>query len=122
LMAEAKVLAGARPPSSLSKVDPAAVRAYLGRYDSAPLGEVSLSLRGDRLVLDAGQLSSELRPLADGGTKAVYLLYDPPLSLFSEAYGTTVSFTGGANEPRMTIAVPASVTGPEQEFVFNPQR
>ncbi len=122
LMAQAEALAASRPPPALGKVEPAAIAPYLGRYDQAELGEVSLSLRGDRLVLDAGELSSELRPLADGGTNIVYLLHDPPLSLFSEVYGATVRFTGGVQEPRMTITVPASVTGPEQQFVFGSHR
>jgi CubicO group peptidase (beta-lactamase class C family) len=122
LMARATALAASRPPPALGKVEPAAIAPYLGRYDSAELGEVSLSLRGDRLVLDVGELSSELRPLADAGAETVYLLHDPPLSLFSEAYGATVRFTGGAQAPRLTITVPASVTGPEQEFVFTPHR
>jgi CubicO group peptidase (beta-lactamase class C family) len=122
LMAQAGALAASRPPPALGTVEPAAIAPYLGRYDSAALGEVSLSLRGDRLVLDAGELSSELRPLADGGAQTVYLLHDPPLSLFSEAYGATVRFSGGAQAPRMTITVPASVTGPAQEFVFTPLR
>jgi hypothetical protein len=122
LMAQAEALAASRPPPALGTVDPAAMAPYLGRYDSAELGEVSLSLRGDRLVLDAGELSSELRPLADGGAQSVYLLHDPPLSLFSEAYGATVRFTGGTQAPRMTITVPASITGSEQEFVFTPLR
>ena len=122
LTAQAKALSAARPPPSLGKVEPAVVAPYLGRYDNTELGEVSLSLRGDRLVLDTGQLNSELRPLADGGAKTVYLLHDPPLSLFSEAYGATVNLTGGAEEPRMTIRVPASVTGPEQKFVFKRHR
>jgi CubicO group peptidase (beta-lactamase class C family) len=121
LMAQAEALAASRPPRSLGKLEPAAVAPYLGRYASAGLGEVSLSLRGDRLVLDAGELNSELRPLAAGGAETVYLLHDPPLSLFSEAYGATVSFSGGAQEPRMTITIPASVTGPEQVFVFTPR-
>jgi CubicO group peptidase (beta-lactamase class C family) len=121
VMAQAEALAASRPPTSLGTVEPAAIAPYLGRYDSAELGEVSLSLRGDRLVLDAGELNSELRPLADGSAETSYALYDPPLSLFSEAYGATVSFTGGARAPRMTITLPASVTGPEQQFVFSLQ-
>jgi CubicO group peptidase (beta-lactamase class C family) len=122
LMAQADALAASRPPPALGTVEPAAIAPYLGRYDSAELGAVSLSLRGDRLVLDTGELSSELRPLDDGGAQTVYLLHDPPLALFSQAYGATVRFTGGAQAPRMTITVPASVTGPEQEFVFTPLR
>jgi hypothetical protein len=121
-MAQATALAASRPPPSLGTVEPAPIAPYLGRYDNAELGEVSLSLRGDRLILDAGELNSELRPLADGGAETVYLLHDPPLSLFSEACGATVRFTGGAQAPRLTITVPAKVTGPEQEFVFTPHR
>ena len=82
---------------------------------------MTVSLRGDRLVLDAGELSSELRPRAAGGGETVYLFHDPPLSLFSEAYGVTVKLTGGREDPRMIIAVPASVTGPEQRFLFQPR-
>jgi len=122
LTAQAQALAASRPRPALGTVEPAAIAPYLGRYDNAALGNVSLSLRGDRLVLDLGELSSELRPLADGGAKTAYLLHDPPLSLFSEVYGVTVTFSGGAQEPRMTITVPASVTGPEEEFVFTPHR
>jgi CubicO group peptidase (beta-lactamase class C family) len=122
IMAQSKKLTLARSPPSLGKFDPPTVAPYLGRYDNARLGEVSLFLRDDRLVLDAGEFKSELRPLADGGAKTVYLLHDPPLSLFSEVYGATVSFTGGVSKPRMTITVPASVTGPEQLFVFKPHQ
>jgi CubicO group peptidase (beta-lactamase class C family) len=118
LAVQAKASAASRP--ALGEVEPTVIAPYLGRYDSRELGEVRLSLRDDRLILDSGELSTELRPLADRRGETVYLLHDPPLSLFSEAYGATVSFAGGANEPRMTIAVPASITGSEQKFVFKP--
>jgi hypothetical protein len=51
-----------------------------------------------------------------------YLLHDPPLALFSAAYGATLSVTGGADAPRMIVTVPGSITGPEQEFVFGVRR
>jgi hypothetical protein len=51
----------------------------------------------------AKPIPGKLRPLADGGAKTLCLLHDPPLSFFSEAYGATLSFTGNASEPRMTI-------------------
>lgn len=120
LTALAEASAAARAPIALGTVDPAVVAPYLGGYANEALGEVSVTMRGGRLVLDAGELSSELRPRAGGGAEAVYLLHDPPLSLFSEAYGATVTFTGGADAPRMTIAVPASVTGPAQTYRFEP--
>jgi hypothetical protein len=50
----------------------------------------------------------------------VCLLHDPPLSFYSEAYGTMVSFTGGVNEPRVTLTIPGNPTGPEQTYVFVP--
>jgi CubicO group peptidase (beta-lactamase class C family) len=112
--------AAARSLPALGKVDPAAVTPYLGRYKDPDLGEVTIVLRGGRLILDAGELSSELRPRADGGGEVVYLLHDPPLSLFSEVYGATLTFTGAPEAPRLTLALPASVTGPAQTFVFAP--
>ena len=122
LAAQAKTAAAAPPSHMLGKIDPVAVAAYLGGYDNAELGEISLSRRGDRLVLDTGEITSELRPLAGQDDGTVYLLHDPPLSLFSAAYGVTVALTGGSAEPRLTIKVPASVTGPSEEFVFTPHR
>ena len=122
LAAQAKTLATTQPSRNLGQVNPAAVAPYLGRYGNPELGDVSLSLRGSRLVLDVGELNTELRPLAASGAETVYLLHDPPLSLFSEVYQAVVSLAGGSSEPRVTITVPASVTGPEQEFVFKPHR
>lgn len=120
LSALVEVRAAARPPLKPS-VDPAAIAPYLGRFTHPTLGEVTITSRGDRLFLDAGELASELRARAVDGTGAgVYLLHDPPLSFFSEAYGATVSFTGGIARPRMTLTIPSSPTGPEQTYVFEP--
>ncbi len=121
LQAQAEALAAERPLPALGAVDAAAVAPYLGRYANAELGEVSLALQGDRLILDLGDLRTELRPLAEAGAEPVYLLHDPPLSLFSEAYGVTLAFTGSGGERQITITVPASVTGPAQTFVLKPE-
>jgi CubicO group peptidase (beta-lactamase class C family) len=120
LAALTETTAAARAPLTLGAVDPDAVAPYVGRYRNSALGEVSISMRGNRLVLDAGELSSELRPLSDDGGETVYILHDPPLSLFSEAYGATVRFSGGGDAPQLTITVPASITGPEQSYRFEP--
>ncbi len=111
--------ATAREPRALARVDPDAVAPYLGRYTHAALGEVMVTFRDGRLLLDTGALVSELRPLANAAEPA-YLLHDPPLSLFSEAYGAAVRFTWAADAPRLTITIPARVTGPAQEFDFVP--
>jgi hypothetical protein len=103
----------------LGPIDPTAVAPYLGRYAHPELGAATVSLRGDRLVLNVGELGSELRTRAtDAGSDTAYLLHDPPLSLFSEA-GATISFDGGAT-PRVTFTIPANPTGPEQTYVFEP--
>jgi CubicO group peptidase (beta-lactamase class C family) len=120
LFALAQARAAGRPQLA-SHVDSAAVAPYLGRYTQPTLGEVRITSRGDRLVLDAGELATELRARATDGPKAsVYLLHDPPLSFYSEAYGATVCFTGGVNEPRVTLTIPGNPTGPEQTYVFEP--
>jgi CubicO group peptidase (beta-lactamase class C family) len=116
--AQSKVVAAARPLPKLGKIDAAQVQPYLGRYQNVELGAVKLLLRNGRLVLDAGQVSSELRPAAGEGVEPVYLLRDPPLSLFSAAYGVTITLTGAPQQPTIGLSVPASVTGPAQEFVF----
>ena len=110
-------------PHLASHVDPAAVAPYLGRYTHPTLGEMTITLRGGRLVLDAGGLASELRRRTVDGPRAnVYLLHDPPLSFYSEAYGATVSFEGGSDEPRVSLTIPHNPTGPEQTYVFEPSR
>jgi CubicO group peptidase (beta-lactamase class C family) len=43
-------------------------------------------------------------------------------ALYSEAYGATVSFTGGIQQPRVTLTIPGNPTGPEQAYVFEPSR
>lgn len=72
-------------------------------------------MRNGRLPIDTWELSSELRPVADD--PATLLLADPPLSLFSEAYGASMTFSGN-DGAELIIAIPASITGPEQSFVF----
>jgi hypothetical protein len=102
-----------------SSLDAAAMAPYLGGYASLELGEVWLSFRAGRLVLDAGELSSELRPRqTDGAGPTTYLFQDPPLSLISEGNFGAVSFEGGDSQPRMLLDIPANPTGPERTFVF----
>ena len=113
--------ATARPTLALGEVDPTAVAPYLGRYVHPALGEVTIALRGDKLVLETGEVNSELRLRADdGGGATAYLLHDPPLSLYSEAYGVTVGFAGAPDAIRLIITVPANVTSAEQVYIFEP--
>jgi CubicO group peptidase (beta-lactamase class C family) len=63
LLALAQARAAGRPQLA-SHVDPGAVAPYLGRYTQPTLGEVTITWRGDRLVLDAGERATELRARA----------------------------------------------------------
>lgn len=108
-----------RPAVALGQLDPAAVAPYAGAYVEPTLGEVTVSLQGDALVLDTGEVTTTLSPLA--GTDAdtpVYLFHDPPLSLYAEAYGVSVSFAGAPDAPQLVITVPSNVTGAQEEMVF----
>jgi CubicO group peptidase (beta-lactamase class C family) len=78
----------------LGTVDPAAVTPYLGRYTNPSLGEIAVRLRDGRLVLNAGEVASELLPLRGGaGGAPNYLFADAPLA------GTSalVAFRDGAD-------------------------
>jgi CubicO group peptidase (beta-lactamase class C family) len=100
----------------LDSVDPAEVSAFVGRYANPELGEAAISLRGDRLVLDTGEMSSELRPRQ---TDTNYVMVDPPLSLLSEDNRASLSFeAGGDGQHRMLLTLGSNQTGPEQVFVF----
>src|SRR5215217_7416167 len=65
----------------LGTVDPAAVSPYLGRYANSTLGEVEVALRDGRLVFDAGEIRSEMRPRVDeAGQVASYVFTESPLA------------------------------------------
>jgi CubicO group peptidase (beta-lactamase class C family) len=67
--------------AQLQPVAPDTIAPYLGRYANPALGEVELELRDGRLILDAGEVRSELRPqVDDAGQVAGYMLVDPPLA------------------------------------------
>jgi hypothetical protein len=78
---EAQAAQAAQLKAQLGQVDPAAVDPFLGRYTNPALGDVALRLEGERLVFDAGELRSELRPMSDeAGQVVAYLFADAPLT------------------------------------------
>ncbi len=78
---EAQVAQLAALQAELGPIDPAIVSPYLGRYVNPALGEVELELRDGRLVFDAGEIRSELRPrIDDAGQVVAYVFTDPPLA------------------------------------------
>jgi CubicO group peptidase (beta-lactamase class C family) len=97
----------------LGTVDPAAVAPYLGRYEHPTLGEIEVALRDGKLMLDAGEIRSELRPQLDEAGQVVgYVFVDPPL-----AGPTPVTFRQGADgQPEVVAEVPTE-SGPTT-YVF----
>jgi CubicO group peptidase (beta-lactamase class C family) len=63
-----------------AQVDADAVKAYLGRFTNAALGEIDLSMTEDKLMLDTGEFVTELRPKRDAqGELDGYIQMDAPL-------------------------------------------
>jgi CubicO group peptidase (beta-lactamase class C family) len=93
------------------RVDPAAVAPYLGRYRNPSLGEVSLALRDGALILDAGEVRSELLPrLDEQGRVTAYVAIDPPLTRLPLAFASE----GGSS----SLMIPNPATG--APYVFEP--
>ena len=96
----------------LSPIDPVAVAPYLGRYTHDVLGEVTIALGHDTLILDAGEIRAELRPLLDPESReTTFLTTDLPLSGVA-----TVTFTEERGEPVMAFTDPT--TGESYLFTF----
>jgi CubicO group peptidase (beta-lactamase class C family) len=116
---EAALTAG-RPHSALGPVDPAAVAAFQGRYTNPVLKDVTVALQGDTLILDTGELSTELRSRESrAGSPTGYAMYDPPMWLLP----ATVTFEDGADgRPRLILTLPGieGLTSEEQRYVFEP--
>jgi len=53
--------------------DPAVLAPYLGTYTNEALGQVTLTLKDGKFVLDAGEFASQLRRVGD----KTYALWDP---------------------------------------------
>jgi CubicO group peptidase (beta-lactamase class C family) len=86
--------------AQLAPVDPAAVAPDLGRYVNPALGEVTVALRGGRLLFDAGEVWLELRPVAPA--TGVFLFYDGPIGSATD----TLTFQAGADgRPTMVMTV-----------------
>jgi CubicO group peptidase (beta-lactamase class C family) len=84
-------------------VDPAEVGPYLRSYTNPALGDITLSLRDGRLMLDAGEFAVELRSRVEGAGGTDFVAFGPPL--------TGVSFdlepgAGAGGEPAIVLLAP----------------
>jgi hypothetical protein len=117
---QAALAVGGGDHAVLGPVDLATAAESAGRYAHPVLGNVTVALQGDRLVLDTGEMSTELRPRDSApGRPVEYAMYDPPLSLFP----ATVTFEGDAHgRPRLILTLPdiPGLTSQEQRYVFEP--
>jgi hypothetical protein len=71
-------------------------------------------LRGDRLILDAGEFWFELRPLV--GEKATYLFYAGPFVIPSDS----VTFETGADGRPALVAALTEGNGEAMTYTFAP--
>jgi CubicO group peptidase (beta-lactamase class C family) len=103
----------------LGQVDPAAVTPYLGRYANPDLGSATLALREGKLIFDAGEHRSELRPrVGAGGTVSDYVFIDPPLGGFPPEFSVTLDQDSGG--PRIVVTVLANPGEAEEVYLFAP--
>jgi CubicO group peptidase (beta-lactamase class C family) len=64
----------------LQDIDPKAVKGFVGTYQSDELGEVTVSLKDGKLIVDAGEFASAVRPMKSEQTgELVYTTVDVPI-------------------------------------------
>ena len=101
----------------LRPVDPATVAPYLGRYTNPALGEVVLRLQDGTLILDSGEIRSELRAVVgEDGQIEGYIFVDPPLNRPDVPVFLQEGAEGG---PELSVTVPDDdPTIPPVTYVF----
>ena len=103
--------------AQLDDVDLAAVAPYIGRYANPALGEFTLVLREGRLIFDAGELRSELRPRVDSaGATTDYRMVDPPMA-FPQALTVTVA-DGPDGRPQAVLMVLAGNADADADLAY----
>jgi CubicO group peptidase (beta-lactamase class C family) len=101
----------------LGEIDPATVTPYLGRYANPDLGEVTVSLQGDVLTLDAGAVRSELLPrIDDDGAVTGYIPVTPPWA--SNPPDAVFTFEDAGDQPRLMMSVRSDPGEEDVVYVF----
>jgi len=105
--------------AQLGAVDPATVAPFLGRYTNPDLGEMQLTMRGDKLYFRAAANLSQVRPrLADDGTVDGYILVDPTLGGFPPQATLTLSQSEDGR-PRIVMTALADSGDPDLVYDFD---
>jgi CubicO group peptidase (beta-lactamase class C family) len=103
----------------LGEIDPAAVTPYLGRYTNPALGEVTLTLQEDSLILIAGAVRSQLLPrMDDDGAVTSYLPVTPPWA--SNPPEAVLTFEDDSDRPRLVMTVRGDPGGEDVVYTFEP--
>lgn len=76
--ARAEIVEQLRPDPAAASLAP-----YLGRFTNEALGEVTLTLADDKLMLDVGEFTSQLRNIGE----ETFVLWDPPLARRADRVG-----------------------------------
>lgn len=102
----------------LGDLDAAAVAPILGSYTNPDLGEITLSLRENALMIDAGEISSRMAPLRGlPGESVRYRALDPPLAA-APGWFTFEPGPDGSLQPILTVElVPGD---PPLVYAFTP--
>jgi CubicO group peptidase (beta-lactamase class C family) len=87
------------------ELDVAVVEPFLGTYQNDALGEVTISLNGDTLIMDAGEFKSELLAYTRDD-KVVYAPSEPPLASGAEG---GFEFRMDGENPVIELSAPPDV-------------
>jgi CubicO group peptidase (beta-lactamase class C family) len=89
----------------LGQTDPAAVAPFLGRYSNPDLGELTLAMRADSLLMTVGGFRSTLRPRLDAtGAVTSYLPVDSPFGSGLSPMMIDLQ-PGAADRPVVTLTI-----------------
>ena len=103
----------------LGEIDPAAVTPYLGIYANPDLGQVTLSLQGVVLTLDAGAVRSQLLPrIGDDGTVTGYIPATPPWA--SNPPEAMFTFEDAGDHRRLVMSVHGDPGEEDVVYTFEP--
>jgi CubicO group peptidase (beta-lactamase class C family) len=83
----------------VNSIDAEAVKPYVDTFSNAALGDITISFDDDKLTLDVGEFTSELRGYTNDQGEIVYVSYDPPVA------GLPFAFKEEAGEPVIVLDI-----------------
>ena len=103
--------------ASLGTIDPSAVGDYLGSYANPDLGELTLLMALDQLLLTDGTFSFALQPVLDeAGAVTMYVPVDPPFAGVPSQVSIVLQQHDGL--PQMILTAPGDTGEDELVYMF----